>query len=293
MDSLERYLERSVLGLARTFSFAEYIKRMNMITQGGKPDEFRIPPDDRLITELLLRYSLVGSLGDFDPVVSRNYQFANIKVDLKNHNFSTIRQLLEKTKRWIRIHHKSKEINFLYAGGDIGMLAAENQLTGPMPAINSLGIVIIVLFFLIVAFGWFLGLGVLLLPLAFRALVLLGCCRFWNAGLSAEIIPLVILGVGFGDEGSIYIVWRIIEELKKGDQYFKETLVKVMHSTGNALLVSNVSLAVGVSIWIFSPFLMQVHLGIFWGLAILLNIFGALIILPSLSMVIPSEYFSH
>ena len=153
MDSLERYLERSVLGLARTFSFAEYIKRMNMITQGGKPDEFRIPPDDRLITELLLRYSLVGSLGDFDPVVSRNYQFANIKVDLKNHNFSTIRQLLEKTKRWIRIHHKSKEINFLYAGGDIGMLAAENQLTGPMPAINSLGIVIIVLFFLIVAFG--------------------------------------------------------------------------------------------------------------------------------------------
>ena len=62
-----------------------------MITQGGKPDEFRIPPDDRLITELLLRYSLVGSLGDFDPVVSRNYQFANIKVDLKNHNFSTIR----------------------------------------------------------------------------------------------------------------------------------------------------------------------------------------------------------
>ncbi|MBN1913733.1 MAG: MMPL family transporter, partial [Candidatus Omnitrophica bacterium] len=85
MDSLQRYLEKEAQGVGRSLSLVEYIKSMNMIMFSGDRKEFKIPDNDRTIAEYLFLYSLTGFPGDFDPVVNPNYQYANIKVDLKDH----------------------------------------------------------------------------------------------------------------------------------------------------------------------------------------------------------------
>ena len=290
MDSLQRYLEKEVKDVGRTLSLAEYVKGMNMIMYAGDRKEFRIPDNDKTIAEYLFLYDLTGFPGDFDPVVSSDYRYANIKVDLRNHKADTMNQVLKKTEEWIRQNHKSKDVDFYYAGGNIGMLAAVNQIVRPMLSLNSLGTALLVLCCLIVAYGWILGPGILFLPLIFRTVLVFGILGFLKIGLTAEIIPVVALGIGFGDDFGIYIVQRIKDELKEGGGKVEEALVEAMSTSGKAVFFTGLSLTVGIATWMFSSILMQARLGALLAFFIFFNAIGTLVVLPSMIMVIKPKF---
>jgi len=261
MDNLQRYLEKEAKGVGRSLSLVEYIKSMNMVMHAGNFREFRIPENDQTIAEYMFLYSLTGFPGDFDPVVSPNYQYANIKVDLRDHKASTINEVIEKTDEWIKTNHVNKEVEFAYAGGNIGMLAAVNQTVAPMLSVNSFGTAALVMLCLVVAYGWVLGLGILFLPLIFRTALILGILGFLKIGLTAEIIPVIALGIGFGDDFGIYIVSRVMDELKEKGGGVKEALVEAMSTSGKAVFFTGLSLTIGIAVWMLSPILMQVRLG--------------------------------
>jgi predicted RND superfamily exporter protein len=284
MDSLQRYLEKEVKGAGRSLSLVEYVKGMNMVMFSGARKEFRIPDEDKTIAEYVFLYSLTGFPGDFDPVVNPNYQYANIKVDLRDHKASTINEVLEKTESWIKRQHKNKEVEFSYAGGTIGMLAAVNQTVKPMLSANSLGTASLVLVCLIVAYGWVLGASILFLPLIFRTVLLFGILGFLKIGLTAEIIPVVALGIGFGDDFGIYILSRVMDELKEGGGNLKEALIEAMSTSGKAVFFTGLSLTLGIATWMFSPILMQARLGALLSFLILFNVIGTLMVLPSMIM---------
>lgn len=290
MESLARYLEKEVKGVGRTLSLVEYIKSMNMAMFAGKREEFRIPDNDRTIAEYMFLYSLTGFPGDFDPVVNSNYQYANIKIDLIDHKASTINDVLNKTEEWIKTNHKSQAAQFYYAGGTIGMLAAVNQTVKPMLSANSIGTATLVLLCLIVAYGWLLGTAVLFLPLIFRTVLLLGILGFLKIGLTAEIIPVIALGIGFGDDFGIYIVSRVMDELKEGGGALREALIEAMSTSGKAVFFTGLSLTIGIATWMFSPILMQARLGMLLSFLILFNVIGTLIVLPSMIMTIKPKF---
>jgi len=290
MDGLQHYLEREVKGVGRTLSLVEYVKGMNMVMFAGERKEFRIPDNDKTIAEYVFLYSLTGFPGDFDPVVNPNYQYANIKVDLRDHKASTINEVIKKTDDWIKVNHVNKDVDFYYAGGTIGMLAAVNQIVKPMLSANSLVTASLVLFCLIVAYGWVLGSGILFLPLILRTALLFGILGFLKIGLTAEIIPVVALGIGFGDDFGIYIVSRVIDELREGGGSLKEALMEAMSTSGKAVFFTGLSLTIGIATWMFSPILMQAKLGALLGFLILFNAIGTLIVLPSMIMTLKPKF---
>jgi len=290
MDSLQRYLEKEVPGVGRSLSLVEYVKGMNMVMFAGDRKEFRIPDNDQTVAEYLFLYSLTGFPGDFDPVVNFNYKYANIKIDLKDHKATTINKALEKTEEWIRKNHKTKDAQFYYAGGTIGMLAAVNQTVKPMLSGNSIVTAALVLFCLIVAYGWVLGSGVLFLPLIFRTTLLLGILGFLKIGLTAEIIPVIALGIGFGDDFGIYILSRVMDELREGGSSLKDALIEAMSTSGKAVFFTGLSLTTGIVAWMLSPILMQVRLGALLGFLIFFNVIGTLIVLPSIIMLIKPKF---
>ena len=291
MDSLQRYLEKNAAGVGRSLSLVEYIKGMNMVMFAGKREEFRIPDNDQTIVEYLFLYSISGFPGDFDPVVDSNYRYANIKIDLKDHKADSIKEVIQKTQEWINKNHRSEEVKFSYAGGTIGMLAAVNQTVTPMLSVNSLGTAALVLFCLVVAYGWILGSGILFLPLIFRTSLLLGILGFLKIGLTAEIIPVVALGIGFGDDFGIYIVSRVMDEMKERGCDLKSAVIEAMSTSGKAVFFTGLSLTVGIAAWMLSPILMQARLGALLGFLILFNAIGTLIVLPSMIMLVKEKFF--
>jgi len=293
MDSLQRYLEKEVPGVGRTLSLVEYVKGMNMAMFAGERQEFRIPDNDQTIAEYLFLYSLTGFPGDFDPVVNQNYQYANIKVDLKDHRAVTINSVIKKTDEWIRLNHKNQDVEFQYAGGNIGMLAAVNQIVETMLPINSLYTSFLVFLCLVFAYGSLVSGWLLIIPLVFRTLLVFGILGFLRVGLTAEIIPVVALGIGFGDDFGIYIVSRIKDTLREGGGSLKDALVEAMSTSGKAVFFTGLALTVGISTWMFSSILMQARLGALLAFFIFFNAIGTLMVLPSMIMTVKPKFLSR
>jgi hypothetical protein len=292
MNSLQRYLE-DVPGVGRTLSLVEYVKGMNMVMFGGSFKEFRIPDNDRTIAEYLFLYSLTGFPGDFDPVVNPNYQYANIKVDLRDHKADTINAVIARTGEWIAHDHKAKDIDFYYAGGTIGMLAAVNQIIASQLQFNSLFTSLLVFLCLVFAYGSLVSGWLLIIPLVFRTLLVFGILGFLKAGLTAEMIPMVALGIGFGDDFGIYIVQRVKDELKEKGGSLNKALIEAMSTSGKAVFFTGMSLTIGIATWMLSPILMQVRLGALLGFFIFFNAIGTLVVLPSMIMTVRPKFLNR
>ena len=293
MDSLQRYLEKEVGGVGRTLSLVEYVKGMNMLMFSGDFKEYKIPENSQTIAEYLFLYTLNAFPGDFDPVVDPSYQYANIKIDLKDHRAVTINEAIKKTDEWIKANHKTGEAKFYYAGGNIGMLAAVNQIVATMLPINSFQVSFLVFLCLVFAYGSLVSGWILIIPLIFRTLLVFGILGFMKVGLTAEMIPMVALGIGFGDDFGIYIVSRIMEELKKGSGSLKDALIEAMTTSGKAVFFTGLTLTVGMAAWLFSDILMQVRLGALLGFFIFFNAVGTLVVLPSMIMTVKPKFLKR
>jgi len=171
MDSLQNFLEEEIEEAGYTISLADYVKAMNMAVFEGKREHFIIPKKSRTIAEYVFLYDISSFPGDFTPVVSIDYAFANIKVDLKDHKSQTIDKVINKTKEWLNNYPGNSGVGFLYAGGDIGILAAINEIINRTISSNIFLIAGLVLFYVSIAFGSIIAALLLLLPLFLSILI--------------------------------------------------------------------------------------------------------------------------
>jgi predicted RND superfamily exporter protein len=61
--------------------------------------------------------------------------------------------------------------------------------------------------------------------------------------------------------------------------------------TGNAVVFTGITLAIGVFTWVFSPLQFQADMGILLTFMFLVNMFGAILLLPALATwLLPAKY---
>ena len=74
---------------------------------------------------------------------------------------------------------------------------------------------------------------------------------------------------------------------------------KALHFTGRVVVLTGLTLAAAVGVWVFSPIRFQADMGLLLAFMFLLNMLGALILLPALAhwllapMARTSSPFSH
>ena len=72
------------------------------------------------------------------------------------------------------------------------------------------------------------------------------------------------------------------DALKRGD-YFEDALYAAYTQTGSAVVFTGFTLAIGVSTWIFSDLKFQADMGLLLGFMFLVNMLGAIILLPAMA----------
>jgi predicted RND superfamily exporter protein len=117
-----------------------------------------------------------------------------------------------------------------------------------------------------------------------------GILGFLKIGLTAEMIPVVALGIGFGDDFGIYIVSRIKDTLKEGGGSLKDALIEAMSTSGKAVFFTGLTLTIGIATWMLSSIQMQARLGALLGFFILFNVIGTLAVLPSMIMTVKPKF---
>jgi len=281
MESLQRYLIASHEQAGYGLSLVDYIKGLNMVMFGGDPRELRIPENNGTIAEYFFLYAISGFPGDFDPVVSQNYQYANIKVDFKDHKAETIKTIIAATRDWIAKNHVSDRAKFLYGGGEIGTLGAVNDVI--KKALGESIIMVALLTFGCVLLAYrSLAAGIILcIPLAFGVLITFGIMGLTGITLTIETLPVAALGVGIGVDYGLYVTSRILEEYARGnDADLDGAILRALVTSGKAVFFTGSTVVIGVFAWVFSDIRLQARFGLLLGLLILLNILGALILLP-------------
>jgi predicted RND superfamily exporter protein len=175
----------------------------------------------------------------------------------------------------------SDALNLRLATGNAGVMAATNEevKANQLPMMMWVDLAVIVLCLL--TYRSLMATLCIVLPLALVSVLANALMANMNIGLKVNTLPVAALGVGIGVDYAIYIYSRMKEFLDQGES-LHEAYYKALRLTGTAVLFTAVTLAVGVGTWIFSELKFQADMGILLSFMFVMNMVGALILLPAL-----------
>jgi predicted RND superfamily exporter protein len=126
------------------------------------------------------------------------------------------------------------------------------------------------------------GTIIVFLPLALVSILAYAVMAILGIGLKITTLPMVALGVGIGVDYGIYLWSRMQTFLKRGDTV-RGAYEKTMRVTGASIIFTGITLAIGVVTWIFSPLQFQADIGKLLTFMFLVNMIGAIIMIPALA----------
>jgi hypothetical protein len=281
IDSFQSYILKEVASCGYAYSLTNIIKALNMFMLDGKKEYFRIPPKDEIVGQYWFIYTLSGFPYDFDHLVSRDQKLANIKFDFRDHKSDTVDLAVKKTLDFLN-QNKFSNLKFYYAGGDIGVLFAINDIIRKTIIPNIIFISILIFLYVSFVYRSILAGGILLLPLVLSNLIVFSMFGFLGTSITTETLPLASLSEGLGINYGIYILARLYDEIREKKRTYKNILYHTLITSGKAVFFSGFIVSLGVFVWIFSSILLQVKLGLNLCIALILNMVTSLIMIPVL-----------
>lgn len=122
----------------------------------------------------------------------------------------------------------------------------------------------------------------LLIPLAIVATLCSAVMAVFGIGLKVATLPVLALGVGVGVDYGIYLYERMQHELALGKDV-RTAFYEAMCQRGTAALFTAFTMSVGVGAWVFAPLKFQADMGVLLAFMFLVNVFGAILLLPALA----------
>ena len=121
----------------------------------------------------------------------------------------------------------------------------------------------------------------IIVPLALVSLLAYTVMSLLEIGLKISTLPVIGLGVGIGVDYGIYMYGRLRTHLEQGLD-FATAYERTLATTGAGVVITGLTLAAGVATWIFAPLQFQADMGLVLTFMFLLNMIGAIVLLPAL-----------
>jgi predicted RND superfamily exporter protein len=199
----------------------------------------------------------------------------------RDHKAETINEIVAAVKDFQSTHGWDKA-RFRLASGNVGVMAATNEAisAAQFPMLVWVFAAIIVL--CLITFRSIRATLCIVVPLMLVSLLAYALMAMLEIGLKVSTLPVVALGVGIGVDYGIYIYNRLRGIRARGEP-LQEAYLETLSITGTGVLFTAITLAVGVATWIFSPLKFQADMGILLTFMFLVNMVGAIILLPALA----------
>jgi predicted RND superfamily exporter protein len=200
---------------------------------------------------------------------------------LKDHKAETLSGVVAAVNQFAA-DNNSARAEFLLAAGSAGVEAATNIVVRDAWHL-MLGLVyaaVVVLAF--ITFRSWRAVVVAVLPLMLTSVLAEALMVVLGMGVKVATLPVIALGVGIGVDYALYILSVMLGELRKGAT-LSECYRVALHFTGRVVLLTGLTLSVGVATWVFSPIKFQADMGLLLAFMFLWNMLGALVLLPALS----------
>ncbi|MGE0582585.1 MAG: RND family transporter [Steroidobacteraceae bacterium] len=203
-----------------------------------------------------------------------------VYIFLADHKAQTIERIVAAVKAW-RTANPVEGLQFRLAAGNVGVMAATNEEVRAKEFPILAGVFAAVSIMCLITFRSLLGTILVVLPLALVSILVYAVMAIVGIGLKVTTLPMVALGAGIGVDYGIYLYSRMQEFLHQGFPV-REAYERTMRVTGASIIFTGITLAIGVATWVFSPLKFQADIGVMLTFMFLVNMLGAILLLPAL-----------
>ncbi len=216
----------------------------------------------------------------------------NVFLFTTDHKASTIKEIVAAVKAYKAEENDNPDIEFKLASGNVGVMAATNEVVEAKEVEIVLWVYAVVLTFLWLSFRTFSGVICVALPLSLVSISAYGVMATLGIGMKVATLPVIALAVGIGVDYGIYIYATLAEGLRRG-MNLEEAYYRTLQKTGKAVVFTGVALGLGVATWLFSKLQFQADMGLMLVYMFTANMFGAILVLPALAHFFAGEETRH
>jgi len=277
MSTIDRFQWQmeNIPGVQSAVSLASISKIVNAGYNEGNPKWRIIPRNQQTLVQSIARVPSSSGLLNSDCSVMPVILF------LEDHKADTINTVIEAVKATAK-NLGSEQVQFKLASGPVGVMAATNEAVEEAQLPMMLYVYGAVIALCLISFRSIRATLVVVLPLYVVSTLAQWLMTALDIGLTVSTLPVIALGVGIGVDYGIYILSTMSTKLKEG-MSVQDAYLEALKERGSAVLITGLTLAIGVSTWFFSDLKFQVDMGILLTFMFLVNMLAAIIILPALS----------
>ncbi len=269
---------RNVEGVRTVISLPVIAKVINAGWNEGSLEWRVIPRNQSVLTQSVAYVPTSSGLLNADCSVMP------VMIFTADHKAETIERVVSAVKAF-DAEHGSEDTRFRLATGNVGVMAATNEEVKADQFPILLGVFSAVILLCLVTYRSLGAVLCIVLPLGLVSLLAYALMSLLEIGLKVSTLPVVALGVGIGVDYGIYIYSRLSSFLARGES-LRLAYWHTLQLTGTGVVFTGITLGVGVGTWIFAPLKFQADMGILLTFMFMVNMLGAIFLLPALASVL-------
>ncbi|HGA2316971.1 TPA: RND family transporter [Pseudomonas putida] len=200
---------------------------------------------------------------------------------LTDHKADTLQRVVDSVQAFAQAND-SEQASFLMAAGSAGIEAATNQVVKQANRDMLWWVYGAVILLCLVTFRSWRAVLCAVLPLMLTSVLCEALMVALGIGVKVATLPVIALGVGIGVDYALYVMSIVLAQLRQGAS-LSEAYYRALLFTGKVVMLTGITLAIGVGTWIFSPIKFQADMGMLLAFMFVWNMVGALILLPALA----------
>ncbi|MDO6840848.1 MMPL family transporter [Paraglaciecola chathamensis] len=267
----------NVEGVQSAVSLASVAKIINAGYNEGNAKWRVLPRNQQTLVQDIARVDTSSGLLNGDCSVMPIILF------MEDHKAETINRVVDAVKAY-RGDFETPDLQFKLASGPIGVMAAQNEAVEAAQDPMMLYVFGAVILLCLLSFKSLRATLAVVIPLYVVSVLAQALMTYLQIGLTVSTLPVIALGVGIGVDYGIYILSTMNAKLKAG-MAVRQAYFEALKERGSAVLFTGATLAVGVSTWVFSSLKFQMDMGILLTFMFIVNMMGAIIVLPALASV--------
>lgn len=274
MDKFEGHM-REVPGVQSVVSLTSAAKTINSGFNEGSLKWRILPRQPQTLAQSVSPIETATGLLNADASV------LPVLIFLSDHKAETLHAVTAAVKKFAT-ENPSPKASFLLASGNAGVMAATNEVVAAVERPILYWVFGAVIALCLITFRSLRATLCIIVPLAIVSYLAYVVMIYLGIGLKTSTLPVVALGVGIGVDYGIYLFARLESALKNGES-FEDAMIIAYKDTGAAIVFTGLTLAVGVSLWVFSDLKFQADMGILLTFMFVVNMVGAIIVLPAMA----------
>lgn len=178
---------------------------------------------------------------------------------------------------------KNCPMNFALATGNVGVMAATNEVVEAEEGRVVLWVYVAILILLWMCFRSWRGLLCITLPLGLVSIMGYAVMASLDIGMKVATLPVLALAVGIGVDYGIYVYGVMAGGLTEG-KTLRQAYFETLRGTGKAVIFTGITLAASVATWLMSQLQFQIDMGYLLLFMFTANMFGAILVLPAIAV---------